>query len=232
MEVYSHAGDIGDVIYALPTIKALGGGKLVLFDQPGKTAHGMTPAKMERMRPLLEMQPYIHGVEFNQHVHDTNINGFRDHYRHGNLADMHLATHGLSWKHRRAAWLEVDRVESKHEVIVHWTPRYGNERFPWERVTQEYQDCGFIGLAEEHEQFESMFGKIARVEAYDFLQLARLIAGSKLFVGNQSSPLAVAHGLKHPTVMCVSPGANQHHCVFQRMNCVIGWDEKIEWPIL
>ena len=30
-ETYSHSGDVGDLLAALPTIKARGGGKLALF---------------------------------------------------------------------------------------------------------------------------------------------------------------------------------------------------------
>lgn len=232
---FGHSGDIGDIIYSLPTIKAKGGGVLYLYDIPSRTAHGMNEAKVDRIRPLLEYQPYIESVLWFEHAADHSLNGFRDHLRNAgeHLADAHLATHGLGWRGRAEAWLEVDRPVHACDVIVQRSARYQNDRFPWGDAVEQYHGrMGFVGFRDEHEDFCRGFGDIPLVDCPDFMSLARVIAGSKLYIGNQSSPLAVAHGLKHPVVMEISPGNAQHHCVFQRMNCIIGWDEKIEWPSL
>lgn len=232
-KVFSHSGDIGDIIYSLPTIKACGGGKLTLFDYPGRTAHGMTEAKMLRMKPLLELQPYIHGVDFSEGMPDSSLNGFRHHGGHGNLADMHLATHGLDWTHRQEKWIQVDKAVHAYDVIIHRSDRYHNNAggFPWRRILEFYAGrVGFCGFPEEHWNFSNEFGDVPFVRAGDLLELARVIAGSKLFCGNQSSPCAIAHGMKHPTIMEVCPGGSQHHCIFQRMNCILGWDLKLELP--
>ena len=229
MNVFGHSGDLGDIIYSLPTIKALGGGKLFLFDSPGKTAHGMTPAKVDRIRPLLEAQDYIESVEWSDIRLETSLNGFRDHYGHGNLADMHLSTHGLDWRHRVEPWLSVEpRPIAK--VVMQRSARYhGN--FPWSDAVSVYgSEAVFIGLKDEHKAFCDQFGKVEHYDAQDFLELARVIAGSQWFIGNQSSPLAVAHGLKHRVIMEISPGGAQQHCVFQRADCIIVWDGKVEWP--
>ena len=53
----------------------------------------------------------------------------------------------------------------------------------------------FVGLQEEYAEFVSEFGYMPHVRTNDFLELARVIAGSKAFIGNQSSPLALAIGL-------------------------------------
>lgn len=228
---FSHSGDLGDIIYSLPTIRAAGGGSLRIFDAPGKTAHGMTEDKVNRIRPLLVAQPYIDEVIWSPGGPDHSLNGFRDHWREGVLADMHLATHGFGWQHRRKAWLHVDPIET-YEVVIHRSARYRNGRFPWPMVLDEYDgQMGFVGHIDEHKTFCFESGKdIPFIEAPDFLTLARVIAGSKLYIGNQSSPLAVAHGLKHSTIMEICPGASQHLCVFQQANCIICWDEKLELP--
>lgn len=230
--IFSHSGDLGDIIYSLPTIKALGGGKLVLYNHPGKTAHGMTEAKVNRIRPLLEQQDYITSVEWSPiHVSYGNINGFRDHGNHGNLADMHLATHGLDWTHRQARWLTVDQPYSPYPVVIHRSQRYLNSGFPWQRIVNTYKDkIAFCGFPEEYLVFITEFGEVPFIRADNFLELARIIEGSKLFIGNMSSPCAVSQGLHHDMIMEISPGGHQHLCVFQRMNCIIGWDAKIELP--
>ena len=230
MQNFSHSGDIGDIIYSLPTIRACGGGELTLFHMPGRTAHPMTKQKVSRIKPLLELQHYITAVHWSDDLMDSSLNGFRDHFRAGNLADMHLATHGLGWHHRIDRWLEVDPT-SKVEVVINRTPRYNNDGFDWPAVLGKYRGrIGFLGSPEEHGLFEDRFGSVPYLDADNLLKVAQLIAGCKLFIGNYSAPAAIAEGLKHQMVIEVCPG-NQHHlAIFQRMGCILGWDARVEWP--
>lgn len=235
---FSHSGDLGDIIYSLPTIRACGGGNLTLFNFPGRTAHGMTAEKVARLKPLLECQDYIGTVQWSEVFIDHSLNGFRDHLRNnGNLADAHLSTHGLDWSHRATKWLSVDPSPSVtiKPVIFARSARYRNDNFDWKRIVDYYRDqAGFVGFKDEYDDFCRHFGDVPLVPANDFLELAQVIAGAKLFVGNQSSPLAVAHGLKQNTIMEIHNGSGdaREHCVYQRMNCIIGWDHRIELPDL
>lgn len=229
--VFTHSGDIGDIIYSLPAIRAQGGGTLILFDSPGKSAHGMTEAKVNRLRPLLESQSYIDAVKWSDTPIESSLNGFRDHMSHGNLADAHLATQGLDWSHRVHKWLSVE-PNRKYRFLFSRSQRYRNWSFPWQSIVYRYgADAAFVGFESEWREFCDSFGYVRFAEEQgDFLELAKLIAGCEMFVGNQSSPLAVAHGLKHNVIMEISPGSSHPHCVFQRSNCIIGWDGKIEIP--
>jgi FkbM family methyltransferase len=229
--VFTHSGDIGDIIYSLPAIRAKGGGVLILFDSPGKTAHGMTEAKVNRLRPLLESQAYIESVQWSSKPIESSLNGFRDHMNQGNLADAHLATQGLNWSHRFHKWLSVE-PNKKYRFLFSRSARYRNWAFPWQSIVYRYgSDAAFVGFEDEWKDFCNDFGYVRFAEQQgDFLELAKLIAGCEMFIGNQSSPLAVAHGLKHNLIMEISPGSSHPHCVFQRKNCIIGWDEKIELP--
>jgi len=226
---FSHSGDIGDIIYALPTIRALGGGSLRLFHVPGKTAHGMSEGKANRLKTLLVKQPYIDQVVWSPGGPDHSLNGFRDHWATGNLADMHLATHGLDWFHRIEPWIAVEPVKV-YDVIIHRSDRYHGS-FPWSALVEYYQGkVGFVGFQDEHARFVQQFGEVPFVEAPDYLSLARVIAGAKWFAGNQSSPLAVAHAMKANVMTEICPGHSQQHCVYQRSNHIIVWDHKLELP--
>ena len=228
---FTHSGDLGDIIYSLPTIRAAGGGTLYLRDTPGKTSHGMTEAKVKRLHPLLIRQEYIQDVVWEPNARTHNLDGFRDHGANGNLCDMHLATHGFDWTHRQKAWIKSVTPRKTYPIVVHRSSRYWNENFPWDRIVKQYQGgIGFVGFEDEYKDFCNRFGEIPLIEANDFLELAQVIEGSEWFIGNQSSPLAVAHGMKHKVIMEISPGPAQHHCVFERQDCIIGWDKKIELP--
>lgn len=236
LRTFTHSGDLGDIIYSLPTIKVFGGGDLLLYDDSAKSAHGMTEEKVERLRPLLEHQPYINKVFWSEEGRDSPLNGFRNHvHSQGNLADSHLATEGIGWRARAKRWIDIDYSVETYPVVIHRSTRYPNPRFPWTEIVAKYKgQIGYVGFPLEHSIFCDQFGEVDLIEANDFMQLARVIAGSKLFIGNQSSPCAVAHGMKHRMIMEVCPwnDGTSHHCIFQRMDCLLGWDEKIELPCL
>lgn len=231
MQRFAHSGDLGDIIYGLPAIRACGGGDLALFDMPGRTAHGMTPERAIRIIPLLEMQPYIHRAFFTESTVDHNINGFRDH-PHGNLADRHLSSLGLSWRERDRKWIEVDRAIHAADVVICRTERYRNEHFPWDRVLKTYEGrLAFIGTAAEHRLFTEQFGDVPFTDLDNLLDVARVIAGSQLYIGNQTSATAIAEGLKHPYVMEVCPWCH-HLAMFHRLGVAHGWDGNVELPEL
>lgn len=229
---FSHSGDIGDILYSLPTIRAAGGGTLYLFDAPGRTSHGMTLEKAMTIKPLLLLQHYIVDVIFSHDPRDSDLNGFRDHWCSSRtLADMHLATHGFDWRSRIQQWLHVDAPRSVAPVIIHRSARYHNEGFPWKRIIERYQGgIVMVGTSTEHETFCKEFGPVPYYYTSDFLELARVIAGSKLFIGNQSAPEAVCEGLKHNKILEVHPPTS-NCCCFQRLGAVyVGCEERLELP--
>jgi hypothetical protein len=235
MNWFGHSGDLGDVIYALPTIRAAGGGILYLYHKPNKTWHGMDVDRAASLRSLLILQPYIRDVVFCPDGRppggsDHDLNGFRDHGRRGrNLADMHLATHGLAPEHRDTAWLKVDQPAIGQPVVFARSVRCRNERFPWRRIWEAYQGtAAFVGTAEEHEDFCRLVGLVPLVQTENLLAVARVIAGSRLFIGNQSCPAAIAEGLKKPIILEVFPALP--NCCFKRPERIEAWDGTIRLP--
>jgi hypothetical protein len=230
---FGHSGDLGDIIYSLPTIRAVGGGTLYLYHTPGKTSHGMTVEKAESLRSLLMLQPYIKDVVWCPDGHeDHNLNGFRDHYRGlRNLADCHLATHGLGPEHRERAWLQVDAPVTDFPVVLHRSQRYHNNAFPWRAVVEKYRGKAvMVGFTAEWELFCREFGHVPYVHTANLLEVARIIAGCRLFVGNQSSPEAICEGLKQNKILEVSTQV-PNSCMFKRLGAVYAVDSwRLELP--
>lgn len=227
---FTHSGDFGDLIYGLPAIRGKGGGHLYLRHKPGKTSHGMSADKCNRIKPLLLAQSYIHSVTYNDKAPESTLDGFRDHHKAGNLADMHLSSQGLSWEERVTAWLTVT-PHPKYEVIFVRTTRYNNPGFDWGRIYRKYRDKAvFFGFEKEHAIFERDVGRIPWIDETNFLTIAEYIAGASLYVGNYTSLSAIAEGLKHPR-MILEVYPQQHHlAIFERFGCILGWDHKIELP--
>ena len=237
MNWFGHSGDLGDVIYALPTLMAAGGGVLYLYHQQGKTWHGMDAKRAASLRSLLILQPYISDVVFCPEGHppgatDHDLNGFRDHGRPGrNLADMHLATLGFEPEHRNERWLRVDHPIRDYPVIFARSLRCRHEKFPWRRLCEIYRGAAaFVGTAEEHEDFCRFAVPIPLLSTPNLLDVARVISGSRLFVGNQSCPAAIAEGLKHPMILEVYPALP--NCCFNRPDRINAWDDTIQLPVV
>lgn len=229
---FSHSGDLGDVIYSLPTIRKAGGGVLYLFNSPGKTTHVMTKERVEVIRPLLLQQPYIEDVKFweEHEAQDHSLNGFRNHWAvDRNLADMHLGTHGFDWTGRQESWLQVDYPVGQFPVIFARSPRYHGWGSLWPEVYARYRDkAAFIGLESEYQEFAKLIGPCTFARVSNFLEVARFIKGSKLFVGNQSAPAAIAEGLKVRMILEVCPWCA--NCNFNRFGRINYDRERLELP--
>lgn len=209
---FSHSGDIGDLLAALPTIKSMGGGELVLYPAP-YTGWRMTPQRAESLRPFLELQPYISGVRFARHAIGTNLDHWRDHYRTNlNLSDMVAGAFGQPHHPREQPWLRVDAPNRIARVLFARSGRYRNPAVDWRKLYDEYsEEACFVGTPEEHHDFQRSVGPISFHYTPDYLELARVVAGADLICVNQTSIRWVAEGLKVPVVVEVDPGTNNTH---------------------
>jgi GT2 family glycosyltransferase len=211
---FRHSGKLGDVIYSLPAVRALGGG--VLYLNPNE-ALGFTEAGARSLFPLLRLQSYIEDVRFWEgEAVDVDLDLFRElDYRATNLADCHLLRFGLSTSERDAAWVHVwDAQEGGAIVFARSLDHRGIARF-WETCYACFSPRAvFVGTSEEHRVFEAEVGRIRYTPTGDLLELAGIIAGCELFVGNQSCPYAVAEALKKKAILEVDLAAP--NCLFAR----------------
>lgn len=252
--VFYHSGDFGDIIYALPTIKSMGGGVLAIGPEMKlgfevRTRQRFTLEVFQIIAPLLRIQPYLADVQFSLTMPqvDTDLNQFRRYFvdepelrrkgdRRLNLAETHLWTFKQPLDACCKPWLVVDRIEKvpNRPVLIHRSPRWRNNEFPWDQVLAAHgKHASFIGMESEYEEFTKAWGHVCTVpyiKTANFLELARLIAGSELFIGNQSAPYAIAEGLKKNTLQEVWPeGPN---CLFPRENAHYGDGKLVYIPKL
>jgi hypothetical protein len=233
--VFKHSGDLGDIIYSLPTIKALGGGVLYL-DVTGGTLDplmakyafegqtSLNPASFDVLKPLLVHQPYIEDVRvWKGETITHNLDEFRRLARADfktNLAVLHLRTFGLDERLYNEPWLELrencERLDKP--VVVNRTVRYQSKYHWWLVNKQKFLHRAiFIGHEKEHEVFEYTFRCcIERRDMNDALDIAKALCGAEVLVANQSFVMSLAIGLGVPyyqEVYDFSP-----NCIFEREN--------------
>lgn len=218
MNIFKHSGDLGDIIYSLPTIKKLGGGILLLDSSGGVTEdackkqcrNGKTKFNKDGfnfLKSLLINQDYIFDCkEYNAGDRIThNLDTFRYKFldpnsrsKTKNLLDMHLETFKLDVHDANESWLKPsETIKLERKVLICRSPRY-QSNFSWYDSNKYYlrDNAIFLGLQKEHELFEWTFDvKIPYVKVDDALHMCNLIAGCDLFIANQTFSLSVAIGL-------------------------------------
>lgn len=225
MNRYKHSGAFGDLIYSLPIVKATGGGEFYLhlnqIDWIGKHYYGSPPNPFHQgrlniddfnfMQSFMSVQEYI--TDFDMFTPDKEITHNLDRFRApfvghpGNYVDIYSACFGILGREdqaqlRNTAWLTVPKakiVEARDVVInrsARWQPRSLSPQWDQWKAEGMEDRAMFVGLPEEYTAFREATGyNIPYYATNTMLELAEVIAGANLFIGNQSMSLALAFGL-------------------------------------
>jgi len=251
MMAFRHAGDLGDILYSLPVLRALCGGQpsALLIEATHYTRQCLTRDKWCGIDELLMRQPYIADVRpYNPGEGVTiNLNDFRARLHMSMKAgigkDKHLThwmceAHGVPHACMDSAWLHIeDPIKAARVVFVRSGPGrlpqhvYQNPAFPWHLVWKKYgNEAVFVGTEGEYEIFRVTCGDVPHYKTKTLLEAARVIAGCELFVGNQTATHAIAEGLKKNVLLEVwREGPN---CIVNRPGVVHGWDNWVKLPEL
>jgi len=237
----THSGNAGDIIYALPTIKKIQeitGARMDIYFKLGRTVilpnynthplgNVMLNEKMANLLfPLIRAQPYIHACEL---YTDQPIDIDLDYFRaglipqdKGNIARWCGYITGVSpdlWKQ----WLIVEPDTTyANTIVIARSGRYRNMDIDYSFLNN-YENKVFVGIESEYTEIKKILPGIKWLEVKDFLELARVIAGCKFFIGNQSFPYSIAEALKVPRMLelsfevinVVPEGENSHDFMFQ-----------------
>jgi hypothetical protein len=238
---FNHSGNAGDIIYALATLKKIH--QLVpvpinLYfrpNQPTKRGYNrkhplgnvMLNEKMiEMLTPLISSQSYIdHCGVFDHQQIDVDLDFFRagliplDKGNIGHWCGYLTGVNPELWK----KWLEVEADRAFNDyVVVARSERYRNTLIDYSFL-KKYDKIKFIGVETEFKDIKQYIPHIEWVQVGDFLELAKIIAGCKFFIGNQSFPFSLAEALKVPRILEVSleeinvipEGENGYDFIFQ-----------------
>lgn len=237
---FAIAGDIGDCIAMLPSIRHMGGGHVVITPPPpgvgtgqGFCRESMQGARYESIKPLLECQPYIHSVSWGRlPAGAIDVSHFRTppHFQE-NIIQC-IARYLKLGRVSEEPWLTVpfDGEVGKGPVVFSRSPRYHNPRMNWQGYVSGVQDSIFIGSPDEHAAFEKYIGRTVKHQpTKDLLEVAKLMMAARFCAANQSCPAWVAYGLGRPLVVEVSPSLDVQNSLIRRENVrFIGNPEQVD----
>jgi|SRR5882757_5961759 len=219
----SHSGELGDVIWSLPAIRALGGGSLFGVNRPW-TRPEFTK-RIAVLKRLLESQDYVHhvGPHEGQHI-DLDISPFR---RSGLITGQsipeRIARFCRATPDLANPWIMVEPdSRSSGRIVINQCERWTSWFMPWKQIVDTFKkDILFVGLKQEHNKFQEQFGKVSYQSTNDLYEVASLIKGSELFIGNQSSANSIAEAMKHRKILaaclyasdCLFKGDHATYCI-------------------
>jgi hypothetical protein len=212
---FKHSGNCGDLIYSLPAMLALADqthdSRIHLYLRTNQKAPYLGTAKhplgnvtlneeMARMiKPLLLSQNKITTCELyaDQDI-DFDLDKIREypfHYDRGNIARWYFLIFPVSYD-LSSPWLFVEPSSiTGNSIVIARSSRY---RMPYIDYSflRKYPNVCFVGLAEEYLEMKQQIPSLRFLETCNFYELATLISGSRLFIGNQSFPFSIAEALK------------------------------------
>jgi hypothetical protein len=235
---FKHSGNAGDIIYALPSIASLkktaDANFYLHLNQKahyGKMKHPLGNVMLnegiyKRLQPLLQQQHYITTLhEYNNEPIDYDFDFIRRYpfmHNAGSIARWyfyffaHNANLGLPW-------LSVTpNNEFADSIVVARSFRYRQPLISY-AFLKKYSKVVFVGLEDEYADMKTQIPHLVYAPVNDFLALAQIIAGSKLFIGNQSFPFSIAEGLKVKRILevfipcpnVVVEGTNGYDFIYQ-----------------
>jgi hypothetical protein len=209
MTTARHSGKAGDILYSLPTAKALGVDVLYVPETTDQCT-----GLYSNMKRLLEQQsflkevreyPWLGGVygsyTKDPAIHlDFDLDRHQEHPARGarNMLLRYADIFKVHVDHRQP-WLTVEGPrEIQHDYnLISLTPRFrANSRVDWKRIYEKIpKPVYFIGTVEEHEEFVEKISPISRLYTTDLLTFAFYIKFCSALFTNQSAALVIAQGI-------------------------------------
>jgi len=225
LKKFKHSGAFGDLIYSMPIVKHIGGGEFYLHlnqinwigqhyynAKPASFHEGrLTMSDFEQLRDFMTAQSYI--LKFDVMQPNTEITHNLDRFRvpfvshPGNYIDIYSSVFKITEPDEMAVvrstpWLTVPEAKkiTGRTVVINrtkrWVPTQPSLQWAQWKAEGVEQQSVFIGLPDEYDEFKRVLGwDIPYYQTPNLLGVAEIIAGCDLFIGNQSSALAIAIGL-------------------------------------
>lgn len=211
---FKHSGNSGDIIYSIPTMKAIAGDHdiclHIFLNRPADYAKHIkhplgnvtfTQKVFDMMQPLLVSQPQFREckvLDKRNSTVDVDLDVMRDYpmlLDRGNIARWYFLVFPVNYDLNKP-WLEVmPDPDMKKAIVLARSNRYQAPNINYS-ILQKYPEVYFVGVSDEYNEMKKSIPGLKYRPIKNFLEMASVIAGAKLFIGNQSFPFSLAEALK------------------------------------
>jgi len=218
---FLHSGHLGDIINSLPLIKEISKNKKCnLFIESNKLIplhaqnldhpfgkYYLSESSVKKILPLLSKQNYLKRVDiFKDQKIDVNLNLFRELTINFNIDSVRWYFHitGIHAELDVPYLTNVGFHEIKEKIVIIRAKRRRNYLINY-NFLKNYNNVLFLGLIDEYNELKKEIPNLEFFDCKDFLEMAKIINSSKIFIGNLSFGFTLAEGLKKPRLLESGP---------------------------
>ena len=196
-------GRIGDFINSLYVISRLAETPACLYitgsNYGGDSFSRGVDATYIDLQKLVTAQPYVKSFHSANTINEqfVNLNSWRmsDKLYKANWTEIFNSYYALPAQDKFTPYLSVESDNRfKDYVIIHRSSQRHTNNFPWESIIKNNKVV-FVGFDSSEMNTLPNASSIEFFQPKDFYEYACIIKGAKGFIGNQSSPLALAYGV-------------------------------------
>ena len=158
--------------------------------------------------PLIKKQKFINNADIykNENI-DIDLDLFRE-------IPIEIKFHSIRWYMHLTGiqvdmekpFLEVDEHDNiKNYIVIVRSPRYRNDFINYNFLNNINDKIVCVGLKSEFQDLKNNIKNLEFYDCKDFLEMAKIIKSSRLFIGNECFAYSVAEALKVPRLLEASP---------------------------
>lgn len=221
--LFNHTGQIGDLIYSLQLIDEFKdathldiwlniqtNAKIQMVKDSSHPGIGLSEADVSFILPLLKTVKFIDKITFGDDIPKNNrvidLSIFRKCAINFSSGDIRQWIYNVIGIHlpqdfsKQHIFITPD-FRFKDKVILVKTKRYNNALLDLNQLKNYANRFVFIGLENEHNEFEQNHFKVDYYKVKDALEFAQLLAGAQGIISNQTSLFAIAEMMKVPRLL-------------------------------
>ena len=216
-----HSGNMGDILYSLPAIRKaseihkqkvhlhLSLNTTGYYSGPHPLGNKLLNEEMARMaKPLFESTEFIEQVSIWDGIQvDYDLDLFRKtgfNFGAGDIMRWVFYAYPELTTETHKPTIKVKPIVGNY-IVLNRTARYLNPFIDYSYLKNWVEMIYFVGVESEYQAMQRIIPGLERKVINDFLEYAQLIAGSIVYIGNQSMGFGIAEQMKHPRILEISP---------------------------
>jgi len=213
MNIYT-SGKLGDFIHTLYVVKYYSQFDKINVYYGSEFLEGLDLYEsFNNLYDFVISQSYVNSFQiYNNEWIDVNTCDFRYHEDIDKIGFTDLFLKTFNIKKIKNNYLESE-YDNKYKdiIIIHRSVYKYNDNFPWENILNKFENKLFVSINYNDYLNFPYKNNLNYLKIENIKILSKIINSCKLFIGNESLPFAIAHGLDKPRIVEIHSSDHRKH---------------------
>ncbi len=229
---YISSGCLGDFIHTLSVVNELynmtGKKGIIYLSEKREIFHHGLQNTYNEIKEIVLAQPYVESFEiYDNQDYEIDLSSWRGRACYNTWHHIFSSVYGVNWGNTK--WITLPQNDTfKDCILISHSCKRKNSKLDYKKfLKQSTKRIVFVTTnIKEWEEFKLLIDFECEVIVFDSLiKLWSAIQGCFLFIGNLSSPLAVAYACHTPTIAILTCGPydDEHFMGLEKISDRYGW---------